>query len=117
MPKHEAAVSPVQLASPSPKDADETLTAADDAAEAAAASGASGWDDGEESPEVRAIGGIVTAAFALGQIVGPLLGSFLTSKLGFEAASALMASALSLLVPLVACGGRAGSARRVRLSR
>ena len=60
-------------------------------------------DPDGESPEMRAIGGIVTSAFALGQIMGPLMGTTLTSRLGFETASTVMACALCLLVPLVGC--------------
>jgi MFS family permease len=62
---------------------------------------ASASDPDAQSPEMCAIGGIVTSAFALGQILGPLLGTTLTSHLGFEMASTVMAGALCFLVPLL----------------
>ena len=50
---------------------------------------------------IHGIGGLVTAAFALGQMIGPLLGTSLTAALGFEAASAIMAVLLMLLIPVI----------------
>jgi hypothetical protein len=76
-------------------------------------------DEARCSDEVEGIGGLVTAAFALGQIVGPLLGTTLTETIGFEAASIVMAAVLCMLVPLVACmsGARMSRVRRARRAR
>jgi len=62
--------------------------------------------DMSEAGEVQGIAGLVTATFALGQIAGPLLGTNLTAVVGFEAACAVMATLLVLLVALIAgCSG------------
>ena len=70
-------------------------------------------DAGEESGDassasgVHGIGGLVTAAFAFGQVVGPLLGTNLTSWLGFEPACAVMVAFLSCVVVAIVWLSRA----------
>ena len=53
---------------------------------------------GGEQRWLETLGGLLSSAFALGQIIGPLMGASITSRLGFPTACALQAALLA------ACG-------------
>ena len=108
---HDAAAADKAL----PDDASSTEECAASSTEESAAN--STGERAVSSPEVQGVGGLVTAAFALGQVAGPLLGTSLTSTFGFEVAAAVMATALVLLLPCIVWVSGTRLPRAMRLTR